>query len=255
MHLPSRCWFLSVLFLLNLPAAYALDGAVKTESGLVAGSGGKVAVFKGIPYAAPPTDDLRWKPPQPPDRWQGIRQASEFGPICMQPSSAGGVLPNQSEDCLTLNVWTPAKRSGEKLPVMVWIHGGGYLNGAGSQAMCNGETMAGQAVVVVTFNYRLGVFGFFAHPELTAESPHHSSGNYGLLDQMAALRWVKRNIAAFGGDPNGAGLPPWPAYTAAADRYMEFGNATEIRAGFRTKELDFIRDFFARLRPRRTEAR
>jgi para-nitrobenzyl esterase len=193
-----RSFALTFLFL-SLPAAYAQDAVVKTESGLVEGRAGKVMVFKGIPYASPPTGDLRWKPPKPPEHWQGIRKTLEFGPACMQPSTSGGAL--QSEDCLSLNIWTPATGTSRKLPVMVWIHGGGYLNGSGSQPVCNGETLASHGIVVVTFNYRLGVFGFFAHPALTAESPHRSSGNYGLLDQIAALGWVKRNIAGFGGDP------------------------------------------------------
>ena len=184
-----------------LPAASALEGPVKTESGLVAGSGGEVQVFKGIPYAAPPVGDLRWRPPQAPQPWQGVRQATEFGPACAQPASLMGNFPNQSEDCLTLNVWTPAKKAGQRLPVMVWIYGGGFIQGATSQPVYSGESLARQGVVVVTINYRLGEFGFLAHSRLTAESPHHSSGNYGLLDQIAALKWVQRNITAFGGDP------------------------------------------------------
>jgi para-nitrobenzyl esterase len=190
-----------VVALQILPAAGALEGPVKTESGLVAGSGGEVQAFKGIPYAAPPVGDLRWKPPQAPKPWQGERQAAEFGPACPQPPSPMGKLPNQSEDCLTLNVWTPAKRAGQRLPVMVWIYGGGFIIGASSQPLYSGEPLARQGVVVVTVNYRLGVFGWLAHPRLTEESRHHSSGNYGLLDQIAALKWVQRNIPAFGGDP------------------------------------------------------
>jgi len=190
-----------VVALQFLPAAGALEGPVKTESGLVAGTGQEVRVFKGIPYAAPPAGDLRWKPPQAPRPWQGARQATEFGPACPQAPGPLGKFPNQSEDCLTLNVWTPSKKAGQRLPVMVWIHGGGFTQGASSQPVYSGESLARQGVVVVTINYRLGIFGFLAHPRLTTESRHRSSGNYGLLDQIAALQWVQRNIAAFGGDP------------------------------------------------------
>jgi para-nitrobenzyl esterase len=176
-------------------------GPIKTSSGLVSGAGAELSVFKGIPYAAPPVGELRWKPPVAPQSWTGVRAAVEFGFACPQPAFAPWVLPKQNEDCLTLNVWTPAKKAGQKLPVMVWIHGGGFFVGAGSQSIYDGEALARRGAVVVTFNYRLGVLGFLAHPALTRESPHQSSGNYGLLDQIAALQWVHDNIAAFGGDP------------------------------------------------------
>ena len=189
-----RVLSLSLLFLFATVPTFSADRTVKTEGGLVAGSGTEVRVFKGIPFAAPPTYKLRWKPPQPPKVWEGVRQATEFGAACMQT----GNQPNIDEDCLTLNIWTPAKDMKARLPVMVWIHGGGFIRGSGR---IDGEALARRGVVVVSFNYRLGVFGFFAHPGLARESPHHSSGNYGLLDQIAALRWVQRNIAAFGGDP------------------------------------------------------
>ncbi len=181
-------------------SVYALDGPVRTESGLVVGAGKEIVVFKGIPFAAAPAGDLRWRPPQPPPRWEGVRQATEFGPACPQDSKVVKVGP-QGEDCLLLNIWTPARTARDRLPVMVSIHGGGFFTGAGSLSGYDGDALARQGVVVVTFNYRVGVFGFLAHPELSKESPRGTSGNYGLLDQIAALEWVKRNIAAFGGDP------------------------------------------------------
>jgi para-nitrobenzyl esterase len=171
----------------------------------VAPDASEIRVFKGIPYAAPPVGELRWKAPQPVQAWNGIRGAIEWGPRCVQSNRLGDLDPlnkRMDEDCLYLNVWTPAKPTGELLPVMVWIHGGSNLNGAGSQPEYDGSHLAGKGVVVVTINYRLDVFGFLAHPELTKESGTNSSGNYGLLDQIAALRWVQKNIRAFGGDPS-----------------------------------------------------
>jgi para-nitrobenzyl esterase len=161
-----------------------------------------VRVYRGIPYAMPPTGDRRWKPPAPPAAWEGVRTCTEFGPSCPQPGALMGRTPHTvSEDCLYLNMWTAAHDTGGKRPVMVWIHGGGFTTGSGSQIYYDGTALARRGVVVVTLNYRLGPFGFFAHPALSAESPHHVSGNYGLLDQIEALRWVKQNIGAFGGDP------------------------------------------------------
>lgn len=163
-----------------------------------------IRVFKGIPYAAAPLGDLRWKPPQPVPPWKAVRSVSEWGPRCMQSNRLGDLDPlnkRMEEDCLYLNVWTPAKSSGPSLPVMVWIHGGSNANGAGSQPDYDGAALAHKGVVVVTINYRLDVFGFLAHPDLTKESGTNSSGNYGLLDQIAALKWVQKNIRVFGGDP------------------------------------------------------
>jgi para-nitrobenzyl esterase len=188
----------------------AAAGPVRVEQGQLAGTPGKapgVQVYRGIPFAAPPVGDLRWKAPQPPAPWQGIREAKNFGNACWQTQyPAGSIyqakLPPLSEDCLYLNVWTAAKSAQDHLPVMVWIHGGGFTRGSGSGDTYDGENLARKGVVVVTINYRLGVFGFFAHPALTAESARHSSGNYALLDQIAALQWVKKNIAAFGGNPD-----------------------------------------------------
>jgi para-nitrobenzyl esterase len=180
---------------------------VRTDAGTVEGTAsadGKVQVFKGIPYAAPPVGPLRWKEPQPVVHWDGARKATEFGARCMQGNVFGDMAfrdSGPSEDCLYLNVWTPKADAGAKLPVMVWIYGGGFQAGATSEGRQDGENLAHKGVVVVSMNYRLGIFGFFSHPELTSESPHHASGNYGLLDQAAALQWVHNNIAAFGGDP------------------------------------------------------
>lgn len=177
-----------------------LQTLVKIDSGWIAGSGTAVRSYKGIPYAAPPLGELRWKPPQPTQPWKGIRVAKDFLPICPQPQLMVG--ERQSEDCLGLNIWTPARSASEKLPVMVWIHGGGFQVGASSQTVYDGEPLASQGVVLVSMNYRMGIFGFLAHPALSKESPQGASGNYGLLDMVAALQWVKRNISAFGGDPN-----------------------------------------------------
>ncbi len=151
-----------------------------------------------MPYAAPPTGDLRWRAPKPAAHWDGVRKADTFSPICMQ---GNGTNPAASEDCLYLNVWTGAKAPGEKRPVMVWIYGGGYTSGSGSQPMYDGEALAKKGVVIVTINYRLGAFGFFSYPELTTESDRRGAGNFGVMDSIAALQWVQKNIAAFGGDP------------------------------------------------------
>ena len=182
-----------------LAATSGLETVVKIDSGLVAGSGTTVRSYKGIPFAAPPVGNLRWKLPQPVKPWKGIRIANSFPAMCPQFQLIPGP---QSEDCLGLNVWTPARSASDKLPVMVWIHGGGFVIGASSQSAYDGEPLASQGVVVVSINYRLGIFGFFAHPALSRESPAGVSGNYGILDMVAALEWVKRNIGAFGGNPN-----------------------------------------------------
>jgi para-nitrobenzyl esterase len=163
-----------------------------------------VVAYKGIPYAAPPTGNLRWKAPQPAAHWSGIRTASQFGHDCMQlpfPSDAAPLGTKPDEDCLVMNVWAPEARTSSKLPVMVWIYGGGYVNGGSSPAVYDGSQFAKQGVIFVSFNYRLGRFGFFAHPALTAEAGSAPLGNYAFLDQIAALKWVQHNIAAFGGDP------------------------------------------------------
>ena len=180
----------------------------RTEAGVVAGTksaDGKVVIFKGVPFAAPPVGELRWKEPQPVASWKGVRKATEFGARCMQARIFEDMVfrdSGPSEDCLYLNVWTPKTKADAKLPVMVWIYGGGFQAGATSEPRQDGEHLAHKGVVVVSMNYRLGIFGFFSHPGLTAESAHHASGNYGLMDQAAALKWVHDNIAAFGGNPN-----------------------------------------------------
>ncbi|MBC7469994.1 MAG: carboxylesterase family protein, partial [Ramlibacter sp.] len=180
---------------------------VTTSEGAVQGAtlplrrGKAVNVFKGIPYAAPPVGPLRWKPPQPAAPWKNVRPALDFGPDLPQTPNPRLRAPAQSEDCLYLNVWTPDGAAPGSLPVMVWIHGGGFVGGSGSDLLSDGALMAHRNVVVVGFNYRAGLFGFLAHPGLSRESPNHVSGNYGLLDQIAALHWVQRNIVAFGGDP------------------------------------------------------
>ncbi len=180
-------------------AAQAPGATVTLDSGPVSGRiAGDVGVFLGIPYAQPPTGDLRWKAHRPPQPWEGVRDATSYGPACAQ---TGPLENGSSEDCLTLNVWTPISARGGKVPVMVWIHGGGFTFGASSQPEYEGSVLASQGVAVVTLNYRLGPLGFLAHPGLAAESEAGVSGNYGLLDQIEALRWVRRNIAAFGGDP------------------------------------------------------
>jgi para-nitrobenzyl esterase len=178
--------------------------SVRIAQGMLAGtSRDGVTAFRAIPYAAPPVGALRWKAPAAPQAWHGVRDATAFGPVCPQPPVdwAGHDLDRTSEDCLTLNVWTPNTTPSARLPVMVWFHGGGYTAGAGSQSTYEGTKLARRGVVIVTVNYRLGALGFLAHPALTAESPLHSSGNYGLLDQIAALKWVRANIARFGGNP------------------------------------------------------
>ena len=177
---------------------------IPTESGAISGvRASGLSVYKGIPFAAPPVGDLRWRPPVHVAPWTGTRAADAFAPACMQVgvSMPGETPPKVSEDCLYLNIWTPAKTADEHLPVIVWIYGGGYINGSASMPLYWGDRLAHKGVIVVTIAYRLGPLGFLAHPELTRESPHHSSGNYGLMDQIAALEWIQRNIAAFGGDP------------------------------------------------------
>ena len=202
---------LLALLVSSRPLKARLD-VVRVDTGSlsgVTGTGG-VTAYLGIPFAAPPVGELRWRPPQPAARWEGVRKATAFGTSCMQ-NQAGSRLPWTEEfmtqgpigeDCLFLNVWTAARNASARLPVMFWIYGGGFNEGSSSVAVYNGAELATKGVIVVSVNYRVGPLGFLAHPELTRESEHHSSGNYGLLDQIAALQWVRRNIAAFGGDPN-----------------------------------------------------
>jgi para-nitrobenzyl esterase len=191
---------------LFLVAVGAAADQVRTDAGIVEGTtvpGTSVRVFRGIPYAAPPVGERRWQPPRPVAPWAGVRKATDFGPRCMQGRIYEDMVfrDEPSEDCLYLNVWTPATSPAEGLPVMVWIYGGGFQAGSASEPRQDGARLAEKGVVVVSMNYRLGVFGYFSHPELTKESEHDASGNYGLMDQTAALRWVRNNIARFGGDP------------------------------------------------------
>ena len=193
----------------TIAAAKGVDEA-KIDAGKLRGTlSGNVVAFKGIPFAAPPTGDNRWRPPQPVKPWSGVRTATQYGPDPMQlpfPSDAAPLGTTPSEDCLYLNVWTPAKRTKTKLPVMVWIYGGGFVNGGSSPAVYDGTKFAEGGVVFVSFNYRIGRFGFFAHPALIKENPKGPLGNYGFMDQIAALEWVKKNIGNFGGDSNNVTL-------------------------------------------------
>lgn len=202
--------FLLLAFTVSI--AQTKDPVVKTNTGFVSGSinaDGNIDIFKGIPFAAPPVGDLRWKAPQPMPRWSGIKKCVAFGASPMQgiPKpfmmwSEEYLIPKEpiSEDCLYLNIWTSSFSA--KKPVLVWIYGGGFTSGGSAAPIYDGEAMAKKGIVFVSFNYRVGIFGFFAHPDLTKESPDHSSGNYGLLEEVTALKWVKQNITAFGGDPN-----------------------------------------------------
>jgi para-nitrobenzyl esterase len=191
---------------------------VNTDAGSVSGttnSDGDVHIFKGIPFAAPPVGELRWKPPQPVTPWTGVKKCDAFSASPMQASPVPFSMWSEeflirkepiSEDCLYLNVWTNAKSAGAKLPVLVWIYGGGFMSGGSNVPIYDGEAMAKKGIVFVSINYRVGIFGFFAHPDLTKESPAHASGNYGIMDQVAALKWVQKNITAFGGDPKNVAI-------------------------------------------------
>jgi len=192
----------------TLQSAFAAEHGpqVHIHGGILQGvTSANISAFKGIPYAQPPVGTLRWRPPVPAVAWDGVRDASKLGSACLQPPAQpkdlyfDGVLP-QSEDCLTLNVWTPS--TAKNLPVMVWIHGGSLVGGSSAEPMYDGVRLAQHGIILVSINYRLGLLGYLAHPALSAESPEHLSGNYGLLDQIEALHWVHDNIAAFGGDPN-----------------------------------------------------
>ncbi len=194
-------FFIASILLVACGCSTSLQpGQVKVEQGILQGTiQDSLTIFRGIPFAAPPVGDLRWKAPQPVEKWDSVRPATEFAPAPMQ----GGNPPSgKSEDCLYLNVWTPAKSAKEKIPVMVYIYGGGFSGGYTSDPWISGEKLAKKGVVLVSVAYRVNQFGFLAHAGLSAENPNHVSGNYGLLDQIAALQWVKKNIAAFGGDPD-----------------------------------------------------
>jgi para-nitrobenzyl esterase len=196
-----RVFLLTTFLIFSTALGIAQQPApVKVEKGLVQGMyENGLTVYKGIPFAAPPVGDLRWRAPQPAAKWKGVRQATQFAP---GPPQGQNLSFGKSEDCLYLNVWTPAKSANDRIPVLVWIHGGGFAAGAASEQLFDGEKLAKKGVVLVCIAYRLGQLGYLAHPELTAESPNHASGNYGLLDMIAGLQWIKKNIAALGGDPN-----------------------------------------------------
>jgi para-nitrobenzyl esterase len=277
----KRTLFTLAVLLLALPAAlHAADSdlrkPVRIETGLVEGvpnQAGTVVAFKGIPYAAPPVGNLRWREPQPPAHWEGVRKADAFGPSCPQPPGSG--LPpytkdlfghqeqgDQSEDCLFLNVWTPAKSAADKLPVLFFVHGENYTTGSGRSNILDGEALAGKGIIVVTVNFRLGILAGMGHPQLTAESPHHVCGNYGMLDIIAALKWVHDNIAAFGGDPgkvtlcgqssggmnfvktvnpNGENLPLWKPFDTSDPSTMVLGEKTGPRRIAGKERMEFYR--------------
>nr|MCR4860940.1 carboxylesterase family protein [Bacteroidales bacterium] len=195
-------WFLGVLAVLAAGACTTKSepGKVRVEGGWIQGEVLEdMTVYKGIPFAAPPVGELRWKAPQPVIPWEGVRQTTDYAACPMQ---AGNNPYGYSEDCLYLNIWTPAKSPDDKLPVLVWIYGGGFAGGATADPVTDGTELARKGVIMISTAYRVGKLGFLAHPELSAEDPHGVSGNYGLQDQIAALRWIRDNIAAFGGDPD-----------------------------------------------------
>jgi para-nitrobenzyl esterase len=210
---------------------------VKTANGAIEGAAplsNGVRAFKGIPFAAPPVGELRFGAPQPVKSWTGVKETKAFGPRCMQLPVYGDMnfrSNGMSEDCLYLNVWTPAKTGKEKLPVLVYFFGGGFQAGDASEPRYDGESMAAKGIVALTVNYRLGVFGFFVHADLTKESPHHGSGNWALLDQNAALRWVRENIAAFGGDPNRVTIAGESAGSIAVSAQMASPLSKDLIAG------------------------
>jgi para-nitrobenzyl esterase len=214
-----------------------MSETLKIANGLLAGafdSATGVHSYKGIPFAAPPVGELRWQPPQPPANWEGVRPATEFGSRPMQLAVFGDMnfrSKRISEDCLYLNVWTPDVSGEARLPVLVYFYGGGNMAGDGSEPRYDGSALAAKGIVILTVNYRLNVFGFFAHPELTQESPHHASGNYGYLDQTAALAWIQQNITAFGGDPNRVTIAGESAGSSSVSAQMISPLAKNLIAG------------------------
>jgi para-nitrobenzyl esterase len=233
----------------------AATPSVRIDSGVVAGIHDATAhldEFRGIPYAAPPVGPLRWKPPQPVAAWTGVRKANHFGPRCMQLGLFSDMVfrsDGKREDCLYLNVWAPAGSEARKLPVLVYFFGGGFVGGDGSELRYDGASLARHGIVTVTVNYRLGVFGFLALPALAEESPHHASGNYGLLDQVAALRWVHRNIAAFGGDPKQVTIGGESAGSMAVSALM----ASPLSKGLMQRAIGESGGVFGNLKPRSLE--
>jgi para-nitrobenzyl esterase len=246
--------------LIALPLAAAIQEPIAVDGGLISGVPGwgwGVREYLGIPFAAPPVGNLRWKEPQPVVPWHGVRVADRFGASCMQkefPPERGAWnglddgrtrgLIRVSEDCLYLNVWSPAASGNEKLPVMVWIYGGGGINGSSAEPFFDGNAMAKKGVVVVSMNYRVNVFGWFAHPELSKESPHRVSGNYGSLDQLAALKWVRNNIAKFGGDPDKVTI--WGE--SGGSRSVNFLTASPLLKGYARAAIAESHTTFGRMR-------
>ena len=228
---------IALIMAISSTAVVSAADRVKLANGILEGAGPQASglrEFKGIPFAEPPVGALRWSPPQPVRNWSGVRQATAFGPRCMQQSLYGDMnfrSNGMGEDCLYLNVWTPAKSASEKLPVLVYFYGGGFMAGDGSEPRYEGASMAHKGIVAITVNYRLGVFGFFAHPDLTKESPHHASGNYTLLDMNAALQWVRQNIAAFGGDPKKVTIAGESAGSIAVSAQMASPLSRDLIAG------------------------
>ncbi|HEX7369664.1 MAG TPA: carboxylesterase family protein [Rhodanobacteraceae bacterium] len=238
--------FATVVFAAEAPPVVRIDaGAI---SGLHDAAMG-LDEFKGIPYAAPPVGALRWKPPQPVVAWQGTRKADHFGPRCMQLPLFGDMVfrsDGMSEDCLYLNVWAPAGGTNKRLPVLVYFYGGGFMAGDGSELRYDGASLAQHGIVTVTVNYRLGVFGFLALPALAGESPQHATGNYGLLDQVAALRWVHRNITAFGGNPDAVTIGGESAGSMSVSALM----ASPLSKGLMQRAIGESGSILGNLKPR-----
>lgn len=253
-------FILFATMLLSLHSSAQTLPVVQTDAGKVSGTfAGKVRSFKGIPFASPPVGELRWKAPVAIKPWRGIRECQSFGPSPMQPKPAPFgpwtwpylIEPEPiSEDCLYLNVWTPAEKAGRKLPVLVWVYGGGFTSGGSSCKIYDGEALAAKGVVVVSFNYRVGIFGFFSHPELSNESGIGASGNYGLMDQIAALQWVKRNIASFGGDPANVTIAGQSAGSMSVNALV----ASPVAAGLFQKAIAQSGANFTRTSPTLEEA-
>lgn len=247
MSLSPRLYHASLLVSLFVLTVIAMaTDEVKVETGTLAGAMNAdhtVRMFKGIPFAAPPVGDLRWKAPQAAPKWTGVRAADKFGPPCMQTDVFGDIYfrdAKPSEDCLNLDIWIPAKPASGKIPVILWYYGGGFVAGSASEPRYDGEALAKKGVIVVNSNYRLGAFGFLAHPELTKESGHNASGNYALLDQYAALQWVVKNIAAFGGDPKNITIAGESAGSFSVCAQM----ATELSRGLFQKAIGESGAFF-----------
>lgn len=227
----GSCWYTEASEQL---ADHLASQPVRVDGGLISGdtTDSNIRVFKGIPFAAPPVGKLRWQPPQPVLAWKGVRKANTFSASCMQVREKPtdfhfAVSRPLNEDCLYLNVWTPARSPKDKLPVLLWIHDSALVVGEGTRPAADGEALSSKGVVVITINYRLGVFGFFAHPQLSAESPEHVSGNYGLLDMVSAIKWARRNATAFGGDP---------------DRITVFGESAGARAASALSTSPLVKD-------------